>query len=219
MNGTQKPTAARPGGGGRGRGGGGQRGSRNPRGRGQRRGSVTTSQPEFESKTLALDRVARMQAGGRRFRFRAVVGVGNKKGIVGLGVGKAPDVRGAIEKATRRAHENKITIPRRKGTIPREIEVKLGTSRIIMRPARPGRGLVAGGVVRTICELAGITDISTKILSRSSNNLANARATLAGFKDLADRVAVTKARKALVAERGNKSEKENHPAAANERAS
>ena len=88
-----------------------------------------------------------------------------------------------------------------------------------MRPARPGRGLVAGGVVRTICELAGITDISTKILSRSSNNLANARATLAGFKDLADRVAVTKARKALVAERGNKSEKENHPAAANERAS
>lgn len=193
------PGAGGPGGarGGRGGGGGGRgpggRGGRNQRGRGR---NVTTSPPEFETKTVALDRVSRMQAGGRRFRFRAVVIVGNRKGIIGIGVGKAPDVRSAIEKASRRANENKITVPRVKGTIPREIEVKLGTSRILMRPARPGHGVVAGGVVRTICDLAGITDISAKILSRSSNNLANARATIAGFEHLAIRMAVVRERKA-----------------------
>jgi len=182
------------GGAGRGRGAGGGRRGGGPRR--ERRQQITTSAPEYDSKTLSIDRVSRMQAGGRRFRFRSVVAIGNKKGSVGVGVGKAPDIRAAIEKATRRAHENKITVPRVKGTIPREIEIKLGTSRIILRPARPGHGIVAGGVVRTICELAGITDISTKILSRSSNNLSNARATMAGLEKLAERVAIAKARAA-----------------------
>lgn len=174
---------------------GGGRGNQRGRGRGQRR-QVTSSPPEFDSKTVALDRVSRMQAGGRRFRFRAVVAVGNRKGTIGIGVGKAPDVRGAIEKATRRAHLNKISVPRVKGSIPREIEIKLGTSRILLRPARPGHGVVAGGVVRTMCDLAGITDISAKILSRSSNNLANARATMAALEKLSERVAVSNIRKA-----------------------
>ena len=163
-----------------------------PRGR---RGQITTSPPEYDSKTVAIDRVSRMQAGGRRFRFRATVVIGNRKGSVGLGVGKAPDVRSAVEKATRRAHANKIVVPRKGGTIPREIEMKVGPSVILMRPARPGHGVVAGGVVRVICELAGIEDISTKILSRSSNTLANARATIEGLEQLSKRVAVARARR------------------------
>lgn len=188
------------------RAGGNNRGNKG-RGRGPNRGrQVTSSPPEFDTKTVALDRVSRMQAGGRRFRFRAVVAVGNRKGVIGIGVGKAPGVRDAIEKATRRAHMNKITVPRVNGSIPREIEIKLGTSRILLRPARPGHGVVAGGVVRTMCDLAGITDISAKILSRSSNNLANARATMAGFEKLSKRVAISNKRKAGLAG-GKKTEK------------
>ena len=166
---------------------------------------VTTSQSEFESKTIDINRVARMVAGGRRFRFRVLVAVGNHKGVVGIGVAKSRDIRSAVEKATRRAHTARFTVPRRDGTIPREILVKKGTARILMRPARPGHGVVAGGVIRTICDLAGITDISAKILSRSTNDLVNARATIAGLKKLAERMKVAEARKKL-AEKDTKSE-------------
>ena len=163
--------------------------------RGRRESSVTTSASEFESRTLAVDRVSRMVAGGRRFRFRALVAIGNRNGVVGIGTGKGLEVAKAVEKATRRAHASRFSVPRRKGTIPRDILVKSGTARILMRPASPGHGIVAGSVVRALCELAGITDISAKILSRSTNNLSNARATVEGLRFLAERVAVAEQRK------------------------
>ncbi len=139
---------------------------------------------EFDSKLLDLARVTRVTGGGKRMRFRAVVAVGNKKGRIGLGLDKGRDVSQAIEKATRRAKKNLITIAIKENTIPHQIQVKLGSTEILLKPQMKGRGLVAGGVVRTICELAGIRDISSKILSRSKNKLNNARATIAALKKL-----------------------------------
>lgn len=136
-----------------------------------------------------------MVAGGRRFRFRALVAVGNHDGLVGIGAGKGIDVPKAVEKASRRARAACVNVPRRGGTLPREIVVKRGAARILLRPARPGHGIVAGGVIRTLCELAGITDVSAKILSRSTNSLLNAQATILAFQRLADRAGVAEQRK------------------------
>lgn len=154
-----------------------------------------TEEPEFASSTLEVRRVSRMVAGGRRFRFRALVAVGNKKGEVGIGTGKAVDVPKAVEKATRKARAHVIRVPIRKGTIPRDIRMKQGTARILLRPARPGHGIVAGGAIRTLCELAGITDISAKILSRSTNSLVNAQAVMIAFKHLAERADAAEGRR------------------------
>lgn len=139
---------------------------------------------EFDSKLLDLARVTRVTGGGKRLRFRAVVVVGDKKGRIGLGVDKGRDVSQAIEKATRRAKKNLITVVIKENTIPYETQAKLGSAEILLKPQAKGRGLVAGGVVRTICELAGIKDISSKILSRSKNKLNNARATFVALKNL-----------------------------------
>ena len=142
------------------------------------------TEEEFESKLLHLSRVERMTAGGRRLRFRAVVVVGNKKGKVGVGVAKGLDVAQAIEKALRKAKKNLIEVPIVKGTIPHEVEAKFGAARVLLKPQKKGLGLVAGGVVRTICNLAGIESISSKLLSKSRNKLNNARATLKALQML-----------------------------------
>jgi len=139
---------------------------------------------EFESKLLDLARVTRVTGGGKRLRFRAVVVVGDRKGSIGLGIDKGKDVSQAVEKATRRAKKNLITIAIKENTIPYEVQTKLGPAEILLKPQRKGRGLVAGGAVRTICDLAGIKDISSKILSRSKNKLNNARATIEALKKL-----------------------------------
>jgi len=139
---------------------------------------------EFESKLLDLARVERMTGGGRRLRFRAIIIYGNKRGKVGLGVAKGLDVAQAVEKATRLAKKNLIEVPIVDGTIPFEVEAKFGAAKILLRPQRRGRGLVAGGTVRIICNLAGIEDISSKVLSKSRNKLNNARAVLSAFKRL-----------------------------------
>lgn len=139
---------------------------------------------EFESKLLDLTRVERMTGGGRRLRFRAIIVYGNKNGKVGVGVAKGMDVAQAVEKATRLAKKNLIEIPIIDGTIPFEIEAKFGAARVLLRPQRKGRGLVAGGTVRVICSLVGIKDISSKIISKSRNKLNNARAVLLAFKKL-----------------------------------
>lgn len=154
-----------------------------------------TSQSEFASRTIEVRRVSRMVAGGRRFRFRVLVAIGNGRGVLGIATGKGVDVPKAVEKATRRARARTITVPLRNGTIPRDIVIKRGTARILMRPARPGHGIVAGGIIRSLCELAGITDISAKILSRSTNNLANAQAVLSAFRILSNRVQANEARR------------------------
>lgn len=139
---------------------------------------------EFESQLLDLARVTRVTAGGKKLRFRAVVVVGDKKNKVGVGVAKGKDVARAIEKATREAKKNIIEIPIFAETIPHQVESKFGPARVLLRPQRKGRGLVAGGVVRVICNLAGIKNISSKLLSRSRNKLNNARATISALKKL-----------------------------------
>ncbi len=139
---------------------------------------------EFESKLLDLARVTRVTAGGRRFSFRAVVVTGNKEGKIGVAVAKGLNVAQAIEKATRLAKKNLITIPIVEDTIPHEVYAKFGPAKVLLKPQRRGRGLVAGGTVRVICTLAGIKNVSSKILGRTSNKLNNARATIEALKQL-----------------------------------
>jgi small subunit ribosomal protein S5 len=138
----------------------------------------------FETKLLDLARVTRVTGGGKRMSFRAVVIAGDKKGKVGIGIDKGRDVSQAIEKATRRAKRDLITVVIVNGTIPHEATAKSGPARIMLKPQKTGRGLVAGGAVRAICDLAGIKNISSKILSGSKNKLNNARATMAALSML-----------------------------------
>lgn len=140
----------------------------------------------FESKLLDLARVTRMTAGGRRLRFRAIMVMGNRAGKVGIGVAKGKDVAKAIEKATRLAKKNLITVPIVEETIPYEVTSKFGAARVLLRPQRKGRGLIAGGTVRIVCALAGIKNISSKILGRTGNKLNNARATIIALEKLKD---------------------------------
>ncbi|TSC94377.1 MAG: small subunit ribosomal protein S5 [Parcubacteria group bacterium Licking1014_1] len=139
---------------------------------------------DIETKLLDLARVTRVTGGGKRLRFRAVVVAGDKKGRIGIGIDKGRDVSQSIEKATRRAKKNLVNIVIIDGTIPHEVEAKVGPARILLKPQKKGRGLVAGGAVRTICDLAGIKNISSKILSGSKNKLNNANATIEALKKL-----------------------------------
>ena len=139
---------------------------------------------EFQTKLLDLARVTRVTGGGKRMSFRATVVAGDKKGKVGIGVDKGRDVSQAIEKATRRAKKDLLSVVIVGDTIPHEVMAKSGPAVILLRPQKKGRGLVAGGAVRTICDLAGIKNVSSKILSRSKNKLNNARATMEALKKL-----------------------------------
>ena len=139
---------------------------------------------EFDSKLLDLARVSHTRAGGKKMRFRAVIVAGNKLGKVGVGVASGLDVAQSIEKATFQAKRNIIEVPISKNTIPHEVSAKFGAAEILLRPKREGRGLVAGGQVRVICQLAGIKNISSKILGRTGNKLNNARATIVALKKL-----------------------------------
>ena len=139
---------------------------------------------EFESKLLDLARTSHTRAGGRKIGFRAVIVIGNKRGEVGVGVAKGRDVAQAIEKATRLAKKNLIEVPIISDTIPHEVFAKFGAAKVILKPQRKGRGLVAGGTVRVICTLAGIKNISSKILGRTGNKLNNARATIKALQEL-----------------------------------
>lgn len=145
---------------------------------------ISEGKEEFESKLLDLARVTRVTAGGRHFRFRAVVIIGNKIGKVGVGVAKGLDVAQAVEKATRVAKKNLIEVPILEDTIPYEVSAKHSSAKVLLKPQRKGRGLVAGGTVRVICSLAGIKNISSKILGRTRNKLNNARATIKALNNL-----------------------------------
>jgi len=155
-------------------------------GRGPRRGFGRRERVDdgFESKLLDLARVVRVTGGGKRLRFRAVVIAGDKKGKIGIGVDKGKDVAQAIEKATNKAKKNLVSVVIVEDTIPHEVEAKVGPARVLLKPQKKGRGLVAGGAVRSICELAGIKNISSKIISSSKNKLNNARATMEALKKL-----------------------------------
>ena len=138
---------------------------------------------DFEQKILDLARVTRVMAGGKRMRFRACVAVGDKKGHVSVGVAKGTDVTMAVSKAVNRAKKDIVDVPIVKDTIPHEIYHKLGASKILFKPARKGRGIIAGGVVRVVLELAGIHNITSKILG-TSNKLNNSKCTIAALKKL-----------------------------------
>lgn len=135
---------------------------------------------EFSSTILDLARVTRVTKGGKHLRFRACVGIGDKKGRVGIGVAKGNDVSIAVEKAKTQAKKNLIKAPIINGTIPHAIEIKFKAAKIFMKPAAAGVGVKAGGVVRILCDLAGITDISAKILG-SKNKINNAKAVMKAF--------------------------------------
>ncbi len=147
--------------------------------------------PEYEQKIIDIRRVARVVAGGRRFNFRVTLVIGNRKGEVGVGIGKADDTAAAIEKAFRNAKRNLIKIPlTEKGLIPSETRGKFGSAFVYIKPSSGGRGLVAGGSVRTVLDLAGVRSTTAKILSSSKNKLNNARAAIAalsGFKIIGPR--------------------------------
>jgi len=148
------------------------------------RGRAPKPVSEFDSKLLDLARVTRVTAGGKRMRFRAVIVAGNQKGKVGVGVAKGSDVQEAVAKATRQAKKYLIEVPIVEGTIPHGVFAKYGPAKIMLKPQYKGRGLVAGGTVRVICLLAGIKNVSSKMLGRTSNKLNNARATIEALKKL-----------------------------------
>lgn len=165
------------------------RGGRGPiRGRAGGRGGNRTRPPrergEFDQVTIDARRVARVMAGGRRFNFSLCVVIGDKKGRVGVGLGKGADTALAIDKAVRDAKKHMITVMRTKSTsIPHQVRAKYASSIVEVIPSK-GRGLVAGSAVRTVLELAGVSDVVTKIHSRSKNKLTMARATVAALKKL-----------------------------------
>jgi small subunit ribosomal protein S5 len=146
--------------------------------------------PEFDQKLLDLARVTRVVKGGRRFRFTAVLIIGNRNGKVGVGVAKGNDVSEAIRKAYNSATKNLFQTKRHNNTISCEVSSKEGSAVVMLKPAKPGRGIVAGGAVRAVVELAGIRDIVSKSMG-SSNKLSVARATLKALgevKSLSSRV-------------------------------
>ncbi|MEM9336440.1 MAG: 30S ribosomal protein S5 [Patescibacteria group bacterium] len=188
---TDAPAASGPGapreGEGRGtRRSGGARGGdrrRNPR-RARRGGRQERQRPEFDQKIVSIRRVVRVMGGGRRFSFSVSMVIGDKKGKVGVGVGKAGDTQLAIEKAIRNAKKNMITVQVNQDMhIPHDVHTKYASSEVMIMPA-PGRGLVAGSSVRTVLELAGVKDVTAKIFSRSKNKLNNARAAVEALKQL-----------------------------------
>ena len=156
-------------------------GSRPPR----RGGPRDERRSEFAQKMIGIRRVARVMAGGRRFNFSAALVLGDKKGRVGVGVGKAADTQLAIEKATRAAKRAMIQLDLTKTrSIPHNVEAKFCASVVEIRPS-PGRGLVAGSSVRAVLELAGVSDVTAKLLSRSKNPINNARAAVEALRQVA----------------------------------
>lgn len=138
---------------------------------------------EYEEKVIQVNRVAKKTKGGNRIGFSVLTVVGDKKGQVGVGLGKGPDVASAIHKGFRRAKKRFFLIPMRGKTISHEIVIKQGAARIIFKPAPPGTGIIAGGPVRAVVEAAGIEDIVAKILG-TKNKASNVYATIEAFKKL-----------------------------------
>jgi len=132
---------------------------------------------DFTERVISVRRVAKVVAGGKRFSFSALVAVGDMQGHVGIAIGKAPEAPDAIRKAITKAKKNIITVPMRGTTIPHEVVADFGASKLILRPASEGTGVIAGGTVRAILELAGIRNILTKALG-STNPINLARATI-----------------------------------------
>jgi len=161
-------------------GGGDRRGG--PR-RDQRRPDAPKEEKQYEENVISIDRVARVVKGGRRFRFKALVVVGDRKNKVGVGVAKGADVQVAVTKATEVAKKHLLTVPIVNSTIPHDIEVKLDGARVLLKRAAPGTGIIAGGVVRSVVAVTGITDLLSKSLG-STNKVNIAYATIEALRQL-----------------------------------
>ncbi|MDP8267826.1 MAG: 30S ribosomal protein S5 [Candidatus Tenebribacter davisii] len=174
----------------------------------KRKGNPHTNEPEFAvEKIVDTNRVAKVVKGGRNFSFNATVVVGDKEGKIGVGTGKANEIVNAIKKAKGRAGKTMFTIPIVKGTIPHEIIGRFGASRIMLKPASPGTGIIAGGPARAILEAAGIQDILTKSLG--SNTSANVvKATVNGLQKLRTISQVARLRGKTIEEIGGKKKSE-----------
>jgi small subunit ribosomal protein S5 len=161
----------------------GRGGSGGPR-KGGSRGGFDRARPEFDNKMIQIRRVTRVVAGGRRFAFSVAMVAGNRKGSVGVGIGKAADTATAIDKAMKNAKKNMIKVTLSKEMmIPHHVEAKSSSACVMIMPA-PGRGMVAGSSVRNVLELAGIKNVRAKILSGSKNKLNNARAAVKALGSL-----------------------------------
>lgn len=141
------------------------------------------TQSEFEEKVVQVNRVSKKTKGGNKIGFSVLVVVGDKKGNVGVGLGGAPDVASAVKKGVSYAKKHLITVPMRQKTIPHEVLVKRGAAKVLIKPAPPGTGVIAGGAVRAVVEAAGIRDIVSKILG-SKNQASNVYATMEALKQL-----------------------------------
>ncbi|MDB5176391.1 MAG: rpsE [Candidatus Saccharibacteria bacterium] len=162
-----------------------RQGGRPPR-RDNRRDNTPQEPKEYEELVINIDRVARVVKGGRRFRFKALVVVGNNKGKVGVGVSKGQDVQTAVAKATDVAKKNIITVPIANETIPHDVEIRLSGAQVLIKPASPGTGIIAGGVVRQIIGVTGIRNMLSKSLG-STNKVNIAYATIEALKSLVPR--------------------------------
>lgn len=146
----------------------------------------TVEEKQYDERVVNIDRVARVVRGGRRFRFRALVVVGDNKGKVGIGISKGGDVTTAVSKAVDVAKKSFVNINITKGTLAHEAQAKVGGANILVKPAAPGTGLIAGGVVRTVLEVAGVSNALSKSLG-SSNKINTAYATLMALRSIEPR--------------------------------
>ena len=170
----------------------------------QRRDNRQDREPkEFEEKVVQINRVSKKTKGGNQVGFSALVVVGNKKGRVGVGLGKAKDVASAVQKGVKKAKRKMLDVPMHGTTIPFAINMKLGAAHILLKPAPPGSGIIAGGAVRAVVDAAGIRDISSKIKG-TSNQAANVYATLDALRQIRDIVA----NKGIVLKSGEQVERE-----------
>ncbi len=155
-------------------------------GRRDNRNAAPEEPKQFEELVINIDRVARVVKGGRRFRFKALVVVGDRKNKVGVGVAKGADVQAAIAKATDVAKKNMIVVPIANDTIPHDVELKVSGAQVLIKPAAPGTGIIAGGVVRSIIGVTSIRNLLSKSLG-STNKVNIAYATIEALKSLVPR--------------------------------
>jgi small subunit ribosomal protein S5 len=171
-----------------------QHGPRGPHGQGPRRQrDFTPVQSEFDEQVVQINRVSKKTKGGNKIGFSALTVVGDKKGKVGVGLGKAPDVSNAIRKGMAHAKKHMVAVPLVNGTIPFRIDVKVGAARVMLKPAPRGSGIIAGGAVRSVVSAAGIENISSKMLG-TENKISNIYATLEALKRVSEQASKTKER-------------------------